>query len=81
MNLQRPDLNPKPSCSKSGSVWRGGALNVTSAHVVTQLIQDAAIIGSTVSKVAFLKPYSQPLVLPSKSDHNCHVHGKLNSLN
>ena len=30
--------------------------------------------------MAFLKPHSQPWVLLSKSDHNCHVHGKLNSL-
>ena len=34
MNLQRPDLNPKPSCSKSWSVWQGGVLNVTSAYDV-----------------------------------------------
>ena len=49
--------------------------------IVTLLLRDAAIIGSTVSKVAFLKPYSQPWVLLSKSDYNWHVHGKLNSLN
>ena len=30
--------------------------------------------------MAFLKLYSQPLVLISQSNHNCHVHGKLNSL-
>ena len=34
MNLQRPDLNPKPSCSKSLSVWQGCVLNVTSAYDV-----------------------------------------------
>ena len=31
--------------------------------------------------MAFLKPYRQPWVLLLKSDHNCHVHGKLKSLN
>ena len=34
MNLERPSLNLKPSCSKSRSVRRGGALNVTSVHDV-----------------------------------------------
>ena len=34
MNLQRPDLNPKPTCSKSQSVWQGGVLNETSAYDV-----------------------------------------------
>ena len=34
MNLQRPDLKPKPSCSKSRSVWQGCVLNVTSAYDV-----------------------------------------------
>ena len=34
MDLQRQDLNHKPSCSKSQSVWRGGTLNVISAHDV-----------------------------------------------
>ena len=34
MDLQRQDLNHKPSCSKSQSVWRGGTLNVISAHNV-----------------------------------------------
>ena len=34
MNPQRPDINHKPSCSKSQSVWRGGALNVISARDV-----------------------------------------------
>ena len=34
--------------------------------IATLVLHDAAIIGSTVSKVAFLKPYSQPWVLPSK---------------
>ena len=29
MNLQRPDLNPKPSYSKSRSIGRGGTLNAT----------------------------------------------------
>ena len=45
------------------------------------LLQDAAIIGSTVSKVALIKPCSQPWVLFSKNDHNYHVYGKLNLLN
>ena len=49
--------------------------------IITLLLQDAAITGSTVSKVAFLKPYRQPWVLFLKSDHNCHVHGKLKLLN
>ena len=49
--------------------------------IVTLLLQDAAITGSTVSKVALLKPYRQPWVLLLKSDHNCHMHGKLKSLN
>ena len=40
-----------------------------------------AVIGSTVSKVAFLKLFSQSWVFHSQTDHNCHVHGKLNSLN
>ena len=35
MNLQRPDLNPGPSCSKSRYVWQGGVLNVTSAYDVS----------------------------------------------
>ena len=34
MNLQRPDLNHKPGYSKSRSIRRGGALNVTSTHEV-----------------------------------------------
>ena len=34
MNLQKPDLNPKPSYSKSRSKGRGGTLNATSAHDV-----------------------------------------------
>ena len=34
MDLQRPDLNLKPSCSKSRSVRRDGALNATLAHDV-----------------------------------------------
>ena len=34
MDLQRPDLNLKPSCSKSRSIQRDGNLNVTSAHDV-----------------------------------------------
>ena len=34
MDLQRQDLNHKPSCSKSQSVWRGGTLNGISAHDV-----------------------------------------------
>ena len=49
--------------------------------IVTLLLQDSAITGSTVSKVAFLKPYRQPWVLLLKSNHNYHVHGKLKSLN
>ena len=48
---------------------------------IVTLLQDAAIIGSTASKVAFLKPYCQPWVLLSQSDHICHAHRKLNSLN
>ena len=34
MDVQRQDLNHKPSCSKSHHVWRGGTLNVISAHDV-----------------------------------------------
>ena len=34
MDVQRQDLNHKPSCSKSHSVWRVGTLNVVSAHDV-----------------------------------------------
>ena len=87
MNPQRPVLNPNHSYSKSQSVWWGGTLNVISAHdvflltIVTLPLQDAAIIGSIVSKVAFLKPYSHPVYFSRKSCHNCHVHGKLKSLN
>ena len=34
MDLRRQNLNHKPSFSKSQSVWRGGTLNVISAHDV-----------------------------------------------
>ena len=33
-NLQRPDLNPKPSYSKSRSIGRCGTLTATSVHDV-----------------------------------------------
>ena len=86
MDLQRQYLNHKPS-SKSQSVWRGGTLNVISAHDVLVDHCYTTTSGCCYHRIncqqSGLSQTIQPPVCTSlqKSCHYCHVHGKLNSLN
>ena len=92
MNLQSQYLNPNPSCSKSRSVWRDGTLKMILAHDVFLVDHCYTTTSGCCFRMLLSKdqllvkwPFSNHtatfVYLSRKSYHDCHVHGKLNSLN